>query len=129
MCDAKALLDHKDSNTIRTRWVITNKGDIERPDIRARLVAQEVNTYKSDEFFASTPPLESKRLLLSHMATQRRLPDGRALEASFIDIKKRRTSMESPEGDCICFCHAKWAEKKAQWLYSSGAFMAPEMPE
>ena len=53
-----------------------------------RLVAEEVSTYKSDEFFASTPPLEAKRLRLSQLATQRVLPDGRPLEISFIDIRK-----------------------------------------
>ena len=52
------------------------------------MVACEVNTYSSDEFFAATPPLEAKRLLLSELATRRRLGDGRALEVSFIDIKK-----------------------------------------
>ena len=50
--------------------------------------AQEVNTYKSDDLFASTLPLEAKRLLLSQLATQRTTKDGRALEVSFIDIKK-----------------------------------------
>lgn len=88
LSDAKALLNQRDAKTIRKRWVITNKGDCDKPDIRARLVAQEVASYKSDACFASTPPLEAKRLLLSHMATQRRLVDGRAIEASFIDIKK-----------------------------------------
>ena len=39
-------------------------------------------------FFASTPPLEARRLLLSQLATERVLPDGRALEVSFIDIRK-----------------------------------------
>ena len=81
-------MQNKEAKVIRTRWVITNKGDDSEPDIRARLVAQEINTRKSDEYFASTPPLEAKRLLLSQFATQRSLPDGRALEMSFIDIKK-----------------------------------------
>jgi len=36
------------------------------------LVVQEVNTYKEDAFFASTPPLEALRLLVSHVATGRR---------------------------------------------------------
>lgn len=65
-----------------------NKGDAERPDIRARLVACEVATEKSDAFFASTPPLEAKRLLLSQLASQRVLPDGRALEVSFVNVRK-----------------------------------------
>ena len=83
----KTALSYPQSKTIRTRWVITNKGDNEHPDVRARLVEQEVNTYKSDEYFASTPPLEAKRLLFSELASKRKLKDGRALEISFIDIK------------------------------------------
>ena len=41
---------------IRTRWVICSKGDRERPEVHARLVACEMNTYKRDTFHASTPP-------------------------------------------------------------------------
>ena len=63
IADAKKVMSDKDSKVIRTRWAVTNKGDHSQPDIRARLVAQEVNTYRSDDFFASTPPLEAKRLL------------------------------------------------------------------
>ena len=81
-------MNDKDATLIRTRWVITDKCDEATPDIRARLVAQEINTFKSDEFFASTPPLEAKRLLLSQFATERKLSDGRPLEVSFIDIKQ-----------------------------------------
>ena len=68
--------------------MICNTEDVANPDIRARLVACEVNTFKSDDVFASTPPLEAKRILLSEMATARRLPDGRPLEMTFIDIRK-----------------------------------------
>ena len=52
-----------------TRWVDVNKRDKHSPNIRCRLVAQEVNTYREDAFFAATPPLEALRLLLSHVAT------------------------------------------------------------
>ena len=34
-----------------------------------RLVAQEVNTYRGDVFFAATPSVEALRLLFSHVAT------------------------------------------------------------
>ena len=56
MSDAKRVLDDQHAKAIRTRWVITNNGDMAQPDVRARLVAQEINTHKSDEYFASTPP-------------------------------------------------------------------------
>ena len=88
LSDSDAVLREPESKVIRTRWVICNKGDSKSPDIRARLVAQEVNTYKSDDFFASTPPLEAKRLLFSEMACRRKTDDGRDLELLFIDIRK-----------------------------------------
>ena len=50
LADAKKVLGDADSKAVRTRWVICNKGDTADPDIRARLVACEVNTYKSDDF-------------------------------------------------------------------------------
>ena len=71
---------------IRTRRVITNKGDACTPDVRARLVAQEVKTYKSNDCVASTPPLEAKRLLDSELATRRPTEDGRALELTSLYI-------------------------------------------
>ena len=51
--------------------VDVNKGDALTPDIRARLVAMEVATYKDDHFFAAAPALEALRLLLSRTASRR----------------------------------------------------------
>ena len=48
---------------IGTRWVDINKGDDDKSDYRSRLVAQELNTSKRKDFFAATPPLESKKIL------------------------------------------------------------------
>ena len=69
------------------------KGDEANPDMRARLVACEVNeTRKDDALYASTPPGESKNMLFSWYASRRNkiLPDGSTvpLRLSFIDIKK-----------------------------------------
>ena len=59
------------------RWVCTNKGDRQSPDVRARWCAKEVATYKSDAFFAATPPLEAMRLILSEAASRGRQGAGR----------------------------------------------------
>ena len=85
---AKVRADHLDP--IRTRWVICNKGDAEHPEIRARLVACEVNHYNDDSgmFYAATPPLEAKRMVLSEFATRRRTSRGEPLQLSFLDITK-----------------------------------------
>ena len=82
------MLSQAGSKTVRTRWVICNKSDDACPDIRARLVACELNTFSTDEYFASTPPLEAKRMLLSEFATRRHCADGRPLEISFVDVRK-----------------------------------------
>ena len=86
--DLSSAQTTKDFKLIRTRWVVCNKGDSESPDIRARLVACEINDQKNDSYFASTPPLEAKRLLFSQFSSKRRVPNGDALELSFVDVKK-----------------------------------------
>ena len=55
---------------ITTRWVDTNKGDSVHPEYRSRLVAQEINTYKKENLFAATPPLEAKKMLMSLAVTE-----------------------------------------------------------
>ena len=49
---------------VRSRWVLCSKGDADEPDLRARFVACEINRGdRQDQFFASTPPLEAKKML------------------------------------------------------------------
>ena len=63
-----------DGKIVGCRWVNCNKGDLEDPDVRCRLVAQEVNHGDSpnDAFYAATPPLEAERLLFSQWATEQK---------------------------------------------------------
>ena len=57
---------------VRSRCVHCNKGDALNPDIRARLVACEINKgHKKNSFVASAPrppPLEAKKLLFAQYA-------------------------------------------------------------
>ena len=53
---------------IGTKWIDTNKGDFENPNIRCRLVGKEFRTGPDDALFASTPPLEALRLIVSRAA-------------------------------------------------------------
>ena len=78
-----------DAKVVRCRWVLCNKGDSTHPDVRARLVACEVNYAgtKDDSFYASTPPLESKKMLFAKYVNQP-IVDGKAMRLSFIDVKK-----------------------------------------
>ena len=73
---------------VRCRWVLCNKGDALAPDVRARLVACELNDGSKNDFFsASTPPLEGKRMLFARYANERRR-NGLPLRLSFVDIRK-----------------------------------------
>lgn len=73
--------------TIGSRWVNCNKNDLEDPDVRCRLVGQEVNLHADESFYAATPPLEAKRMLFSEFSCQR-TRDGKPLQISFVDVKK-----------------------------------------
>ena len=53
------------------RWVDTNKGDNENPDVRCRLVAQEINTGADDDLYAATPPIEALKILIRIAAYRR----------------------------------------------------------
>ena len=65
----RAMQRMQGGKIIGVRWVDVNKGDKENPDMRSRLVGQEFNTGKDDELYASTPPLEALRFVVSTAAT------------------------------------------------------------
>ena len=58
---------------ISTRWVDINKGDEKDPKYRSRLVAKEYNTGVRPDLYAATPPTECLRLILSRLATCKKL--------------------------------------------------------
>ena len=71
------------------RWVKCNKETPERPKCRGRFVAQECNPggEAGASFYAATPPLEAKRVLLSQWA-KKRTRSGQALKLHFLDVRK-----------------------------------------
>ena len=69
---------------ITVRWVDTNKGDEENPEIRCRLVGQEYARKKDDSLYAATPPLEALRVVLSWAATISK--DGKKREVMVNDV-------------------------------------------
>lgn len=75
---------------ISTRWVIVNKGDKDNPDVRCRWVARQFkgNDTGRDDLYASTPPLEAKKMLISRAASQVGIPLSCIRKLSFIDIRK-----------------------------------------
>ena len=58
---------------IGVRWVDINKGDEDRPNYRSRLVAKEFKDDVRPELYAATPPSECLRLMISRMASARKL--------------------------------------------------------
>lgn len=82
-------MSYPDHIIVRSRWVMANKGDADEPDVRARLGGCEVNKNgkKNDAFYASTPPLEAKKMLFSEFASERKRK-GKPLRLSFVDVRK-----------------------------------------
>ncbi len=64
------------------KWVDANRGDVENPDYRCRLVAEETRADKRQALFAATTPLEAKDFVFSLCASQ----DGVCLE--FTDVAR-----------------------------------------
>ena len=58
-------MEEVNGKAIGSRWVNCNKNDQADPDVRCRLVGQEVNLFADESFYAATPPLEAKRLIFS----------------------------------------------------------------
>ena len=57
---------------MKTGWTETAKGQPGKPNVRARWVAMENETHARPELYASTPPLEALKAVLSEVATGKR---------------------------------------------------------
>ena len=55
---------------IPTKWVDTIKGDDDRPEVCARLVAMEIRRAWSEKWLAASPPTDSLRYLLARAASE-----------------------------------------------------------
>ena len=92
---------------ISVKWLDTNKGDRLNPNHRSRLVVREFNQGKDDTLYASTPPLEAMRLIVSHAATidpenpnvRRDLMVNDVRRAYFYAQQKRNVFIELPSED------------------------------
>ena len=78
---------------VGVRWVDTNKGTDDSPEVRSRLVARDFKTKEKrehEDLFAATPPIEAGRLVISKAATWGILPNGKKKlrKLMFIDAKK-----------------------------------------
>ena len=73
---------------ITVKWLDTNKGDKDNPNYRSRLVGREYNEGKDDSLYASTPPLEALRLIVSHAASVEENHKGERREIMINDVRR-----------------------------------------
>ena len=85
---------------IGTRWIDISKGDVENPIHRSRLVAQEYNVGKEEGLFASTPPLEALKALVSDAATTDEFADWTDKVMMVADVS--RAFFEAPVQRKVC---------------------------
>ena len=85
---------------VKTRWIDVNKGDKFNPNYRSRFVAKEYNEGEGEGLFASTPPLEALRMLLSEVATSRQRRHGGRQVIMVNDVA--RAFFEAPVKRTIC---------------------------
>ena len=89
-----SYLDESGLKSIGTRGVYTNKGDAANPFIRARLLAQETKRVSeltpedASSTFASPPPLESLKIMLSRCMTGKRRTSADEKVLGFYDISR-----------------------------------------
>ena len=64
-----AAMQKQGKPPISAKWAYVNKGDVESPNYRSRLVAREARRPGEDSIFSPTPPLEALRSVLPRAAT------------------------------------------------------------
>ena len=57
---------------IKTVWAEADRRQPKKPNVCARWVAKEYKTHARPELYASTPPLEALKVVLSQVATGKR---------------------------------------------------------
>ena len=96
------------SKPIKVRWVDTNKGTKEQPNVRSRIVAMEFRRDHRPDLYSATPPLEVFKLMLAMVAgSAGRSSEMSPMCAMHIDVSRayfhapvcRRTYIELPEED------------------------------
>ena len=88
--------DAEGQRIVSVKWVDTNKGTEEHPEMRCRLVARDFRCGDKDreDLFAATPPWELKRLLMSHAADR---SGGKIRKMLLVDVKKAHLNSDCKE--------------------------------
>ena len=88
--------DTSGQRIVSVKWVDTNKGTENKPEMRCRLVARDFRGADKDreDLFAAAPPWELKKLLMSHAAER---SNGKTRKMLLIDVKKAHLNSECTE--------------------------------
>ena len=86
-------LREKERALFKTGWAETDKGQPGKPNVRARWIAKEYKTHARPELYASTPPLEALKVVLSEIATGER--EGTVLE--LFDVRRAYFTLQHEE--------------------------------
>ena len=86
---------------IKTRWAETDQGQPGKPNVRARWVAKEYKTHARPELYASTPPLETLKVVLSEISTgDREVLALVGVRRAYFYAPARKVFVELPPEDC-----------------------------
>ena len=94
-------LNDPDGSFVKVKWVRTNKGTAAQPNIRCRLVAQEIGYgQRIDELFSGTPSLMSTKMAIVHAAKGGRGIMVMDVKCAFLYcVCRRRIYIELPRQD------------------------------
>ena len=84
--DKQKALEDVEGKFVKVKWVRTNKGTVDEPKVRCRLVSQALGFgERLDELFAGTPSLGAVRLAIAFAC--RREEGGPKLDIMILDVK------------------------------------------
>ena len=126
-------MDAEGAKTVSLRWVDTDKGDVDRPNYRSRVVAREIKKAmkKSDvpsaaELFSGMPPLESvKRFALLSLFVSHNQEEAKGTRTLAIyDISRahfhgksvRRVFVELRDDEKERLAREKCTRSRTRWL-------------
>ena len=73
---------------LKLKWIDTNKGGHDNPEVRSRLVCTEVRRKDQVPIFSATPPLETLRVLVARLASEDPRGQEDPFKAIHIDVSR-----------------------------------------
>ena len=127
--ETRAVAMNDELGKFVVKWVRTNKGTAMDPEVRCRLVAQELGYgQRMDELFAGTPSLMAVKLILHHAAKG---GGGAEQGIMVLDVKRaflygqirRRVYIELPQQD------SRSADKSVVVVLRKAMYGTPDAPQ